>query len=101
MGQYAEAEKLLRQAHETQSRVLGPDKASTALSTYHLACVAARRKQRDEALSLLQGAFDHGLSPRQALDMEKDDNLNFLHGDPHFDALVAHAKERFAAAAKK
>jgi len=49
----------------------------------------------------LQEAVDHGLSPNQALHMEKDDNLKFLHGDPRFDTLVAHAKERAAPAAKK
>jgi len=101
LAQYAEAETLLLQAHEIQSRVLGPNNRNTAFSTYNLACIAARRNQRDEALSLLQEAVDHGLSPNQALHMEKDDNLKFLHGDPRFDTLVAHAKERAAPAAKK
>jgi nitrate/nitrite-specific signal transduction histidine kinase len=44
---------------------------------------------------------DHGLAPGQCLDMENDPDLKSLHGDPRFDALVAHAKERAAAAQKK
>ena len=53
LAQSAEAETLLLQAHEIQSRVLGPNNRNTAFSTYNLACIAARRNQRDEALSLL------------------------------------------------
>jgi serine/threonine protein kinase len=100
-GQYAEAEKLLRPTRDIQRRVLGPDHPSTADSTYLLACIAARKGQLDESLSYLREAVDHGLSPGMALGMEKDPDLKSLHGDPRFEALVAHAKERAAAAVKK
>ena len=49
----------------------------------------------------LREAIDHGLAPNACLDMEKDPDLISLHGDPRFEALVAHAKERAAAAVKK
>ena len=102
-GHYVEAEKLLRETLDIQRRVLGPEHPGTAYSTYILACLAARRGQRDEALSLLREAVDHGLAPPPwaALDIEKDPDLQSLHGDPRFDGLVAHAKKRAAAAAKK
>ena len=93
-GRYPEAEKLLRQARDSERRVFGPESPYTASSTYSLACVAARRHHRDEALSLLREAADHGLSPTEALGLEKDPDLKSLHGDPRFSALVAHAKER-------
>ena len=51
-----------------------------------------------EALSLLRQAVDHGLSPSDALGMEKDPDLKSLHGDPRFIPLVAYVKEREAAA---
>jgi non-specific serine/threonine protein kinase/serine/threonine-protein kinase len=99
-GDYAQAEKLLRQALEIQRRVLGPDHPETAHSTYSLACILAEEGKHDEALSTLRESVDHGLASWMALDIEKDPELKSLHGDPRFDALVAHAKERAAAAEK-
>jgi hypothetical protein len=46
----------------------------------------------------LRQAVDHGLPSIDALAMENEPDLKSLHGDPRFDALVAHAKERAAAA---
>ncbi len=98
MGRYAEAEKLARETLDIQRRVLGPEHPLTALSAYHLARAVARQGRRDEAFSLLQNAVDHGLSPSDDLTIEKDPDLQSLHGDPRFTALVAHAKEKAAAA---
>jgi hypothetical protein len=47
---------------------------------------------------MLGEAVDHGLQPSMDLGIEKDTNLKSLHGDPRFDAIVADAKERAAAA---
>jgi eukaryotic-like serine/threonine-protein kinase len=100
-GRYAEAEKFVRETLELQRRVFGPEHAATASATYNLACIAAHEGKPDEALALLREAVDHGLAPNDCLDMEKDSDLKSLHGDPRFDALVAHAKERAAAAQKR
>jgi len=100
-GHYAEAEKLERETLEIRRRRFGPDHPDTAGSTYDLACIEARKGDRDGALSLLREAVDHGLAPLMDLWMQKDPFLKSLHGDPRFDALVAHAKEKAAAAAKK
>lgn len=99
-GQFAEAEKLLRRAREIQQRVLGPDSPDTATATYNLACIEARMGHRGDALTLLREAVDHGLLPKSDLAIEKDSDLKSLHGDPRFDALLAYAKERAAAAQK-
>jgi len=97
-GHYAEAEKVLQETLDIRRNVLGPEHPETALSTYNLACLAAHRGQRDKALSMLGEAVDHGLQPSMDLGIEKDTNLKSLHGDPRFDAIVADAKERAAAA---
>jgi len=99
-GRYSEAERLQHEALDRQRRVLGPDHPDTAMSTYNLGGIALHRGRRDEALSLLREAVDHGLAPNIALYMEKDPDLQSLHGDARFAALVAHAKERAAAAQK-
>jgi serine/threonine protein kinase len=98
MGKYTEAEHQLRETREIQRRVLGPDYPDTAVATYNLGCIALRRGSRAEALSFLYEAVDHGLGPREDQGIETDPDLQSLHGDPRFTALVAHAKDRAAAA---
>jgi non-specific serine/threonine protein kinase/serine/threonine-protein kinase len=99
-GRFADAEKLQREALESQRRVLGPEHPQTAISTYNLACIFADKGNRNQALTLLREAVDHGLDPMSDLAIEKDPDFKSLHGDPRFAALVAHAKERAAAAQK-
>lgn len=99
-GHYGEAEKLERQTLEIQRRILGPDHPDTAMSTYNLGGIALHKGKSDEALSLLREAIDHGLAPNIAVNMEKDPDLSALYKDPRFTSLVAHAKERAAAAQK-
>src|SRR5713226_3304510 len=99
-GRYDEAEKLEHETQDLQRRVLGPDNPDTAMSTYNLGGIALHKGKRAQALSLLREAVDHGLAPNIALHMEKDPDLQTLHGDPRFTVLVAHAKERAAAAQK-
>jgi len=100
-GHYADAEKLHRETLEVRRRLLGPEHPETASSTYNLACVEARRGNRDGALELLRQAVDHGLDPAMDIAIDNDLDLKSLHSDPRFDALVAHARERAAAAQKK
>jgi serine/threonine protein kinase/tetratricopeptide (TPR) repeat protein len=99
-ARYDDAEKLEREALVIQRRVLGPDHPDAAMSTYNLGGIALHKGEPVEALSLLREAVDHGLAPNIGLLMEKDPDLVSLHGDPRFAALVAHAKERAAAAQK-
>ena len=82
---------------DLERRVLGPDRPETAQTTYSLASVKAKQGQTQESLSLLRQAIDHALLPREGLGIGEDPDLNALHGDSQFDALVAHVKERAGA----
>ena len=92
-GKYAEAEKVFRQVVATQQRVLGADNPNTAINRYNLGCVIAHEGRKAEAISVLREAVDHNLSAYGDLGMAKDPDLDALHGDPAFTALVGHAKE--------
>jgi serine/threonine protein kinase/tetratricopeptide (TPR) repeat protein len=92
-GRYAEAEELQRKLLDLRRRTLGPDHPQTALSLYQLGVLALDSSKREQAVSLLKEAVDHGLSAAKDLAIEKDPDLKALHGDPRFEALVAHAKE--------
>ncbi|HKM65620.1 MAG TPA: serine/threonine-protein kinase [Candidatus Acidoferrum sp.] len=95
-GRYAEAAKLQGEVLDLRRQALGPDDPATAGDIYNLACVAARGGNRDEALARLREAVDHGLPAASDVGLEKDSDLNSLHGDPRFATLVAYAKKRAA-----
>jgi eukaryotic-like serine/threonine-protein kinase len=90
---YADAEKLQQEVLETRRRVLGSENRSVAESLYNLGCLAALQNRRAEAFSLIREAVEHGLDADTNAQIEKDPDLISLHGDPRFDALVAHAKQ--------
>jgi len=96
----AEADKLIRETLNIQNRVPGPESLFITFSTYQLGCSAALMGRRDEALSLLREAVEHGLPPDEYLNFKNNKSLSSLHGDPRLSALVAQAKERAAAAQK-
>jgi hypothetical protein len=60
----------------------------------------ARQNRRNEALSLLREAVEHGLPTYAILGMDQDPDLKSLHGDPRFEALVAKARQATASKAK-
>jgi eukaryotic-like serine/threonine-protein kinase len=93
-GHFDEAQRLLRQTREIQRRVLGPNHPDTADTSYDIACLAALQGNRDEAFSSLQESLGHGLVKPVALGIDKDPDLNSLHSDPRFAALVAYAHQR-------
>jgi serine/threonine protein kinase len=94
-GHYAEAEKLQRETLGILRRTLGTKHPDTARSTYSLACYVARNGKRDEALTLLREAIDNGYTDPG---IPTDPDLQSLRGNPRFNALVAYAKDRSAAA---
>ena len=94
LHRYPEAADLYRKTIDAQRRVLGPDHPVTASSNYNLACNAALSGRRDEALSVLRNAVEHGLPADTAAGMSQDDDLKSLRGDPRFAALVAEVKTR-------
>ena len=96
-GRYSEAEKFERDALAARRRILGPEHPDVALTVYNLGVVMESEGRHNEALKLLSEAVDHGLSATNSLGIEKDPDFKSLHGNPGFDALVRHAKERAAA----
>ena len=92
-----EAENLLGKTREIASRVLPPNDPRTALCFYGLAEVAALGKRSTEALSLLQGALDHGLDPTTIQAMAKEPNFRSLYDDPRFQEMLAKARSQTAA----
>lgn len=95
-GKYVKAEELLTQTFQIRRRVMGPEHYETAKVAYYLGCLAAHRGDKDKAFALLNQSVDHGLSPRDDLEIEKDQHLTTVHADPRFAILVAHAKEKAA-----
>jgi hypothetical protein len=91
-----EAEKLESETIETRSRVLGPESQETAIATYNFGCLEVARVRRQKGLSLILQAVDHGFPPRFDLELENDTDLKPFHGDPQFEALVAHARQEAA-----
>jgi serine/threonine protein kinase len=99
-GHYAEGERLMREALGIERRVLGADHPLTTMTMYDLAGLTAHRGQSAEALTLLREAMDHGLAVQARQDMITNPSFKSLHGNPQFQALLANAKERAAAAQK-
>ncbi len=93
-GRYDEAETLYREALETQKRVLGDDHPETLWSIYGLGCVEALRGDRNAALEWLRQTVERGFTDADW--MAKDSDLESLHGDPAFEALVERARENAA-----
>jgi hypothetical protein len=93
-GRYAESQRVLEELREIQKRVYGPHSPHIAGTTYGLACLAARSGKKSAALALLREAIDHGLSAEVIQQMDKDEDLNSLHGDPTFEAMLAARKKK-------
>jgi eukaryotic-like serine/threonine-protein kinase len=96
MGDYAKAERMVKEARDVQLRLL-PNDAGTAITTYNLAGIYAREGRRQETLLLARDAIDHGLPPLAELGMATDPDFKSLFGDPRFVALAAYAREKAAA----
>ena len=100
VGRYAPAEALYSQTLGIEQRVLGPENHDTAVTKYNLDCLEAKRGNSNKAIASISNASDHGLPPYVDLSIGQDTDLTSLHNDPRFAALVAHAKQRTAAASK-
>jgi tetratricopeptide (TPR) repeat protein len=87
-GRFAEADRLRRETYGLAR------KASNALiaglSSYAIACIAARRGRKPEALAWLRKSLDSGIVVDPAMD--KDADLASLRGDPEFERLSAAAR---------
>jgi eukaryotic-like serine/threonine-protein kinase len=99
-GRNAESAALYRETAEIQRRVLGPAHSDTLDTLYSLACVLASDHKPGEALAVLGEAVENGFPPaNEHLDIQSDEELKALHGDPRFAAIVAEAQLHSASAA--
>jgi serine/threonine protein kinase/Tfp pilus assembly protein PilF len=94
-GRYDDAAKLFREAIQAASKTNQPGVIDNAW--YYFGTMAASVGRRDQALEYLGNAIDHGF--RNADQMQSDDDLKSLKGDPRFEALVAKARQPAAAKA--
>ena len=62
---------------------------------YNRACFAAIQGRRQESLAYLRQSVDDGFQEPEI--MAADEDLNFLHGDAEFDAILAELRRRAAA----
>ena len=90
--QYDKAEKTLQQAVAVAQRSARPLRVAAAW--YGYACVAAVAGHRDQAIDYLHKAEDLGST--DVPNMDHDDDLKSLRGDPRFTTLLAAAKTRAA-----
>ena len=88
MGRDKESEQSLRQVLELQRRVLGPEQPETAVTVYNLG-VWPQRVAGPMRRFLFCGVRRPRTLPLFAVRMGEDPDLNSLHGDPRFAALVA------------
>lgn len=98
---YKEAEKLSEETIAIYRRMYGADNPNTALNEYNLACLKALQGKKEEAIAMLRQSFDHGMAPRTMMGIADDEDLKSLHSDPRFDAIVAEAQTRVAAAQRQ
>lgn len=76
----------------TIARQLGDGPHRINVRMYELGCAAALLGDRDEALDRLRRSVDYGWTDWDW--MAKDPDLESLHGDPEFEAIVAEAKRQ-------
>jgi serine/threonine protein kinase len=89
-GRYGDAEKLYREAIQTAVKASEP--STIALAWYKFACGAAVAGRHNEALEDLDKAIALGYGAPVAIAADPD--LKSLHGNRHFEALIAKARER-------
>jgi non-specific serine/threonine protein kinase/serine/threonine-protein kinase len=99
-GRNTESAALFRETADIQSRVLGPTHSDTLDSLYSLACVLATDHKPGEALAVLRRAVENGFPPsNEHVNIESEEELKSLHGDPRFAAIVAEGQKRAVLAA--
>jgi eukaryotic-like serine/threonine-protein kinase len=96
MRRFSEGQDILRQTLAIQRRMYGSQAPETGRTLYNLACAEALQGHRNEAFSLLHEAIP-AIYVRTLLGIEKDSDLDSLHGDPRWKAVIAIAKQRTGA----
>ena len=88
------ATALLMAGHEAESRAAANEATNLAddkVGAYNLACYWARVGNRAKAFRYLQSSLDQGWNIGY---LARDPDLESLHGDPEFEAIVAEVEKR-------
>lgn len=94
---YADAEKSHREVLDAWRHKFGESHPQTIRITYLLAGDQALDGKRDDAIHNLEFAFAHQIDPDLVKMFESDPDLQSLHDDPRFAALVEKAHQLAAA----
>jgi len=94
---FAESEMFFGRTLDGLRRAVGANHPDTAKAAYDLAEVLALQNKGAAAFANLRFAVEHALAAETRQGIEKDPDFESLHGDPGFEALVAHTKERAVA----
>jgi hypothetical protein len=68
------------------------------MAVYDLACILALQGRRDEAFFQLRQSIEHGMPLKTLEGIPSDSDLQSLHSDPRFNAIVTEATKRLASA---
>jgi serine/threonine protein kinase/tetratricopeptide (TPR) repeat protein len=90
-GDYAEAQKVHERALEIRGSYLRWDHPELADTYYNLACVSALQGHRETAISFLRESVRRGFAKPIIF---SDSDLQSLHDEPEFDALITEMKVR-------
>ena len=85
---------MIRQAYDIQVKAFGKDNPVTADVLYHRAAIAAVEMHKDEAVSLLREALNHGMARSEMVGVQKDPEFQSLHGEAGFTELLADIRKR-------
>jgi non-specific serine/threonine protein kinase/serine/threonine-protein kinase len=91
LGRWHQAHDAFRHELEIGVRLFGDQSPTLADGYYSLACLSSLQGNRDQAITELQEAVDHGFADPIILD---DPDLQSLRGDPDFERIAGAVKEQ-------
>ncbi|MFH1841908.1 MAG: serine/threonine-protein kinase [bacterium] len=92
-GDHAGARPLYARALAIGEIALGREHPSTLSYLYNLVCLASIERDRDQAIGFLLQLLERGYRDEQMW-IARDPDLEFLHGDPEFEAVIAEIQKR-------
>ena len=91
LGEYDEALRQLRRAHEIREEIFGSGHAALARNLYDQACLLALAGDPAAALATLHQVLECGWASDFIFE---DDDLDSLRGNPDFEAILAEVRQR-------
>jgi len=92
-GNFDEARPRLERALAIREGAFGPDHPRTHSTLRNLACLAALQGDRDKAIEHLNQLLARGYQDEE-ISIAEDPDLESLHGDPGFEAILAELRRR-------